>query len=61
MNESGDEYNDDPLNPLVEALFDEIEGLRMQVSKLDLIYVQNQKQLNDVDIAHRVGDALCHN
>lgn len=29
--DSGDEYEDEPLNPLVEALFDELETLRIQV------------------------------
>ncbi|KAI0318991.1 P-loop containing nucleoside triphosphate hydrolase protein [Amylostereum chailletii] len=29
--ESEDDYEDEPLNPLVEALFDEVEGLRLQL------------------------------
>ena len=29
--EPGDEDDDEPINPLVNALFDEIEALRIQV------------------------------
>lgn len=31
-----EEDDDEPINPLVDALFDEVEELRMQVSMLSL-------------------------
>lgn len=45
-----DSMDDDPINPLVDTLFDEIESLRMQVS-LSIFYF-NQNPSTDVDLSY---------
>lgn len=31
-----DDNGDEPLDPLIDALFDEVESLRMQVSRIEV-------------------------
>lgn len=36
-----DDDDDEPLNPLVEALFDEVEDLRLQVRSMETRYFRS--------------------
>jgi hypothetical protein len=58
VGDAEEDDDDEPINPLVDALFDEVENLRMKV-RHDLCYMQQRQLMFVFTIAFRIGDALC--